>query len=306
MRLDYRIHNAIRRMRIYGEHFQIFVNAYTKFAPTGQVKPFVVSMTSFPARIRRSWFAIESILQQSVRPERFVLVLAEEEFPDRKLPQSFRRLTRRGLEIFWVSENSKSYDKLIPIWKSDPGLPVVTVDDDKLFSQGLLEQLWKTHEKFPDVIIGSRGWVIRVTPDGLHYGQGWARAKKSSSPKVDLLLPGGAGVLYPPNCLDERVVDLDAAMDLAPTADDLWFWASALSKETPMICLGIPPLTPTIGQDKTPSLREVNLTANEGQFQAVIEHFQIRSLLAQNIKSGEKFPVAPPKSAPSSAQRSRS
>ena len=306
MKLDYRIHNAIRRLRIYAEHFQIIVNANSRFVPTGQVKPFVVSMTSFPARIRRSWFAIESILQQSVRPERFVLVLADEEFPDRKLPQSFRRLTRRGLEIFWVSEDSKSYDKLIPIWKTDPGLPVMTVDDDKLISQGLLEQLWKAHENFPDAIIGSRGWVIRNTPDGIHYGQGWARATKSSSPQPNLLLPGGGGVLYPPNCLDERVVDLDAAMDLAPTADDLWFWASALSKETPMICLGVPPLTPTIGQDKTPSLREVNLTANEGQFQAVIEHFQIRSLLEQNIKSGGKFPVAPRKSAPSSAQRSRS
>ena len=306
MKLDYRIHNAIRRLRIYGEHLRIILNARVRFAPAGQVKPFIASMTSFPARIRRSWFAIESILQQSVRPERFVLVLAEEEFPDRKLPRSFRRLTRRGLEILWVSVNSKSYDKLIPIWKSSPGLPVVTVDDDKLFSQGLLEQLWKAHEDFPGAIVGSRGWEIRSAPDGIHYGQFWARATKSSSPQLNLLLPGGAGVIYPPNCLDERVVDLDSAMDIAPTADDLWFWASGLAKKTPMICLGVPPLTPAIGQDKTPSLRQVNLTANEGQFQAVIEHFQIRSLLEQNIKSGGKSPGALPKSAPSSTQRSRS
>ena len=60
--------------------------------------PVVVSMTSYPARIESAWIAIESILRQSVTPERFVLVLSKEEFPNKKLPRRISKLRGRGLE----------------------------------------------------------------------------------------------------------------------------------------------------------------------------------------------------------------
>ena len=36
------------------------------------------------------------------------------------------------------------------------------------------------------------------------------------------------GVLYPPHCLDDGVMDEKAFMSLAPTGDDIWFWIHAI------------------------------------------------------------------------------
>src|SRR5690606_17959342 len=43
----------------------------------------IVSLTSFPPRIEDAWITIESIFQQTYRPWKIVLVLAESEFPNR-------------------------------------------------------------------------------------------------------------------------------------------------------------------------------------------------------------------------------
>ena len=47
--------------------------------------PVIASLTTYPPRISKSWLAIETLLRQSVRPERLVLVLNTEEFPTKKL-----------------------------------------------------------------------------------------------------------------------------------------------------------------------------------------------------------------------------
>ena len=52
--------------------------------------PVIASLTTYPPRISKSWLAIETLLRQSVRPERLVLVLNTEE-------GSKSRLVRRYL-----------------------------------------------------------------------------------------------------------------------------------------------------------------------------------------------------------------
>lgn len=49
----------------------------------------------------------------------------------------------------------------------------------------------------------------------------------------DLLFPKGVGgVLYPPDSLSEICTDESEFLDLAPQADDIWFWAIAQLKKT--------------------------------------------------------------------------
>ena len=50
-----------------------------------------------------------------------------------------------------------------------------------------------------------------------------------------LNLPTGCGgVLYPPGSLHPDATDALAFLRLAPTADDLWFWAMAVRQGTPV------------------------------------------------------------------------
>ena len=59
----------------------------------------IVSLTTYPARISSVWITVTSLLQQTKKPGKVVLWLAVEQFPDRRIPKSLKRLERRGLEI---------------------------------------------------------------------------------------------------------------------------------------------------------------------------------------------------------------
>jgi len=238
--------------------------------------PVVVTMTSYPARIESAWIAIESILRQSVAPERLVLVLSKEEFPDKKVPRSISRLTGRGLEILWVDHNGRSFDKLLPVIEAFPGEAIITTDDDKIFPPTLLESLYREYVRSPDSVVGARGWSIRPAgrDDEVHYGQDWVRAVAGEK-GMHLLMPGGNGCLYPPASLDETVLDMELALRLCPTADDIWFWASIQRTKTNSVCLGLAPHRPVSQQKETSALSDVNGEQNDHQFQAVINHFDL-------------------------------
>lgn len=247
--------------------------------------PMVVSMTSFPQRLGLAWISIETILRQSVLPQSFFLVLSVEEFEDRKVPFLIRRQTRRGLKILWVDKNGRSYDKLLPVLKRFPSLPVVTVDDDKYFPPTLLSQLWTSHKAFPNSIVGARGWRIRRGEDSqVRFGEGWERLN-SLSVGHDLHLPGGNGNLYPPESLDPGVYRVNQAIAICPTTDDIWFWAHAFKHETHFVCLGLPAFRPVKFLRSTPSLSQENVSGENEQFEAVIAHLNVKEKLEEKVKS---------------------
>ena len=104
----------------------------------------VVSMTSHPERIKHAWISIESLFRQSDRDFRLVLVLAENQFPARKVPRSIVRLTQKGLELLWVSRDGRSFDHLWPAYQKYPKCAVISVDDDKFFHPDMVRQLLLT------------------------------------------------------------------------------------------------------------------------------------------------------------------
>jgi hypothetical protein len=112
------------------------------------------------------------------------------------------------------------------------------------------------------------------TSGELHYGKDWVRAAPGARGR-HLFMPGGNGCLYPPISLDTTVQDLDLALRLCPTADDIWFWASLQRTETESICLGMPAHRPVSQQKNTSALSDVNESDNDRQFQSVISHFNL-------------------------------
>jgi hypothetical protein len=102
--------------------------------PVRPQKPkMVISLTSFPDRIRHVWLVVETLLRQDRKADSIVLVLAECQFPGRKLPRRLQMQQHRGLEIMWVAEDLRSYKKLIPVREAYPDATIVTVDDDVLY-----------------------------------------------------------------------------------------------------------------------------------------------------------------------------
>ena len=185
----------------------------------------IVSLTSYPARIGTVNQTIESLLNQSLEPDKLILWLAPEQFPSKEvdLPQELLDLQDRGLTIDWYHDIG-SYKKLIPTLKKYPDAIIVTADDDNIYERDWLKKLVEGYQQFPHDI-----QCHRVTK--FFYENGWRSIKGGHDyyEKGSFLneIVGLGGVLYPPHCFYKDILDEKLFMQLAPTNDDQWFWIQA-------------------------------------------------------------------------------
>ena len=254
--------------------------------------PLIVAMTSYPGRAQKAWIAVETLLRQTVVPEKLILVLNEEEFPNRVIPRQLSPRLRRGLQIMWVEKNGRSFDKLLPVRAAFPDQSIVTVDDDKCFPRTLLASLFDASQSQPQAVIGARGWKIQKYSSGdIHYGDNWIRARSGDSGHA-IFTPGGNGCLYPAFSLDDSVDSYADAQKVCPSADDIWFWGAALKKQTQFFCLGMPPHRPINHGEKAGALSSVNQSRNDEQFQAALDFFGIRDFLNNTVAHDKLGPYA--------------
>lgn len=181
----------------------------------------VVSLTTYPARVSTVWITIASLLQQTMRPYKLILWLAEEQFPGHKIPNNLEKLKGRGLEIRFC-EDLRPHKKYYYTMQEYPNYYVITADDDILYPEDHIEQLWKGHEKYPDTIICH--WSHRIKFDrqgGFIPYNDWAD-NAEENPSFATLAVGCNGILYPPGSLPEEAFDKNRIMKIAINTDDLW------------------------------------------------------------------------------------
>jgi hypothetical protein len=190
----------------------------------------IVSLTSFPDRIKAVSETIKSLLLQRFKPNRVILWLAKQQFPQKEgdLPDELLKLTQYGLEIKWC-EDLRSYKKLIPTLQMFPEAIIVTADDDLYYRETWLKVLYQAYQKNKNVV-----WAHRITKFSVKDGEfftiaggydTWGNA--SYLHKVT----GCGGVLYPPHILHEDVLKKDVFMKICTTNDDIWFWLMAVLNE---------------------------------------------------------------------------
>ena len=279
LRLAYRISDRLKETLLV-----LWLSLPVAFLWRGaQSFPVIASLTTYPPRISKSWMAIETLLRQSVKPEKLLLVLNLEEFPSRKLPRKIEDQTRRGLEILWVERNGRSHDKLLPVRAAFPGSTIVTFDDDKFFPRNLLEKLIHSSQLNEGKVIGARGWEIRHSEDNtdIRFGKGWTRATPDSEGR-HLFFPGGNGCLYPYESLHTSVDNIDDALRVCPTADDIWFWGAMQKNTSDMVCLGLPPHRPVSKLKTGPALSALGEEENERQFLDALDFFDICNEVHRN------------------------
>lgn len=241
---------------------------------------YLFALTSFPARIKYVWATIVTLLRQTVPPSRVVLVLAIDEFPDRRLPRRLRALESSGLTIMWIERTLRSYNKFIPVRTVYPNAQILTVDDDILYLPDVAERLLAASEKHPGTIIGHRGWLPRRS-DGANLApyRTWMRHHADpSSPNDQVFLTGVGGVLYPPiPAFDALATNSGLAVRLAPTADDVWFWASAKATNTARFCTGGRFGAPNGLEASSPSLSAENVFGrrNDSAIAAVVQYLRL-------------------------------
>jgi len=193
----------------------------------------VISLTSFPARLKTTSFAIRSLLEQSVPPKEIHLWLGRDEVPNRSfLPRRLLALEERGLKVHFSPRTFHHYDKFLHNAELNATRPFIIVDDDVIYPPVALEHLLDGHRRHPAAVIGNRCHWIALLPDGTPAPyKNWPREVRAEAPRLRLLPTGAGGVLYPPGLLTDPA--LSAIGDIlahAPYADDLWLKFSALAR----------------------------------------------------------------------------
>jgi GT2 family glycosyltransferase len=196
----------------------------------------VVSMTSFPARLKTVYLAIRSLLEQTRRPKEIHLWLGRDEVPSKNwLPGKLRELEEHGLQIHFSPRTFHQYDKYLHNSVLNADAPFVLVDDDVIYPPQALEHLLAAHQQYPDAVIGNRCHKIGLDKDGNFTSyKAWKREQRLPGPSLQLMPTGAGGVLYPIGFLShEMVTNIDDILSHAPYADDIWLKTCALARGLP-------------------------------------------------------------------------
>lgn len=196
----------------------------------------IITMTSFPARMEYWKYVLYSLINQTLMADKIILWLAKEEFrnSENDMPDFMDDLKEYGVQVEWC-DNIKSYKKLIYALKMYPDDLLVTVDDDVFYPENMVEELYSEHLRFPECIIANRVHKIKWEKSKrmpLPYSS-WEMESNFDEPSYNLMATGVGGVLYPnAQVLNSDVYRQELFTRIAPYADDIWFWAMAVSNKT--------------------------------------------------------------------------
>lgn len=239
-------------------------------------KKIIVSLTSFPGAISYAGEAIKSILNGSVLPDKIVLYITLSRFGDSGVPQELLNLSNENpiFEIRDFDPDIRSYQKLIPALSDFPDDVIVTIDDDIYYHKNMLRDLIRLHKRLPNAIIAHR---VRKVKLNMPYRK-WRKYKwyhfifKRHIFDHCALQTGVGGVLYPPNSLDATMLDPALFSKIAPTNDDIWFWAAAVAKGTYVVPVpGWHHKLIEIGKPKEYALKTINLKPGDDRNREALE-----------------------------------
>ncbi|WP_297296342.1 glycosyltransferase [uncultured Brachyspira sp.] len=196
----------------------------------------IVSLTSFPQRIYDIDVVLFSLLNQTIKPDKIILWLGQEEFPNLEddIPSHVLSMTKFGIEIEFC-KNIRQYKKLIYALEKYPDDVIVTADDDAYYEYNWLEKLYNAYLENPNYIHCHRAHKMQFDENNhiLTYNK-WIQCIESTNTTPSFInFPTGiGGVLYKSKLLYKDIFDENLFMELCPKADDIWFWAMAVLNGT--------------------------------------------------------------------------
>lgn len=113
----------------------------------------IISLTTYSRRFNNIPAVLDSIYGQTLLPDKVVLNLAIDE----TIPETVQSyISDHHIEVNRVPD-TKVYKKLIPTLRKYPNDCIITIDDDFLYPENMIEDFMNIHEKYPhNPISGNR------------------------------------------------------------------------------------------------------------------------------------------------------
>lgn len=251
----------------------------------------IVSLTSFPAAIPYAVPSVQSILNGSVLPDKVILYLTFSQFGESGIPQELQKLANDNsrFEIRDYPRDIRSYRKLIPALSDFPDAIIVTIDDDVAYHKNMLRDLLRLHEQMPQAVLAHR--AKRMKPDEPY--RKWKKYRwyhfllKKIHTSFKNIQTGVGGVLYPPHSLKKEMMNVELFTELAPTTDDIWFWAAGVANDIPVIPVPFGHNKPKgLGKPRKLSLKTVNFKSGIDRNSAALKNiFEKYPLIKQKVEN---------------------
>lgn len=202
-----------------------------------------VTLTAISERLATLPAVLASLKRQTYRPAQVHLHLSDSpHLLDGGVQRDDARVLQLAadpwVQVHWVP-NLGPYRKIVPFLQAkgyhqgggeQPATDLfITVDDDTLYPPRFVEYLVRNHQRH-GCVVAHRGRRIRLASDGepgrsfLPYRQ-WHDGLRE--PRLANLATGQSGVLYQRSWFPEDL-ELEAALAVAPSHDDLWLrWLTA-------------------------------------------------------------------------------
>lgn len=189
-------------------------------------KKIIVSLTSIPSRFDKLALCIETIMEQTMKPDKIILYLGLNA-KNIKLPKELVKMQKRGLEIeYREDKNLKPHTKYFYSMQEYPDDIIITFDDDILYNKNVIKKLYNSYLKYPEAVSCMRAHKITFDENKkIEKYNNWKyeyNGKEALIPNNFLLATGVGGVLYPPHCMIKETFNLENIHELSLNTDDLW------------------------------------------------------------------------------------
>lgn len=185
----------------------------------------IVSLTSYPARIKGITKVLDSIMAQTYNPDKVVLYLSKNQFAEKEVPIDLSNYISQRLEIHWCKGDMGPHKKYLYAFDEYPDDYIITIDDDYYYEKHMIEEFVQYMDKFPQSILARRTYLITAETDGSisRYEKWWEEcAHYIGVPRMDLFAVGCGGILYPPHLFTNEVFNTDCIKKYCMHADDIW------------------------------------------------------------------------------------
>lgn len=196
----------------------------------------IISLTSFPQRIDKLWLVIECVIRQSLLPNKIILWLSKEQFPNllQDIPDNLMEYVNNNiLSIEFVEDDLRSHKKYYYAFQKYQDDLIITLDDDIFYPSNIIEDLISLHRNFPEAICCHRAHKVVREDDGKisNYSK-WQKVFENSEPAFDLFHTSGGGTLYKTSFFNKEVLNKKNIKEMCFMADDVWLNVMAQLNKT--------------------------------------------------------------------------
>ena len=185
---------------------------------------------------------LNTIWNQTCMPDQVLLYLASEEFPHKKseLPEELLALEKNHpFEIRWC-DDLKPHKKYFYAMQEYPEDVLITIDDDILYPETMIENLIASYQKFPRAVSAARVHLMVIDEENhiLPYKY-WIKEVDNyvGRPSMQLFATGCSGILYPPHIFKNDIFDKETIKETCLYADDLWLKVIQVLSEIPVVAV---------------------------------------------------------------------